>query len=218
MKIWTAAIEFGTMPTMRRLKTSGGGGLFRLREKYLILLGAVLLVSICYSAFIFLPDVPELKGEFVRKAFKDAWEADPKDFVVPPPRFHHEESDSNRSPAKNVLIHERNDIEDPHLEEDKRRLWEKINQAQIPRPVLENAKKGNKGDSGIRVSFGGGGGAQTNSDDSTTTVPDDVNAQRRQTIKNVSIFFLLGFKITIFLVSDDDFGLGRIREIRLGCQ
>lgn len=195
----------GNLSSSSRSRIGGGGiggaGLFRMREKYFILLAVVVIVCVCYSGFIFLPDGPDPGGAYVRKALKEALkDVDPKQLVVPPPRKKYQdeigvdkihESKSNNINNNKILVHEDDSELDPHRLEDKRRLWEKINQDQgdqIPKPVQEADQK-----KLIEVASGGGGGGDgtIKKIDQVRPMVNDVETEkRRETVKQVS-----GFKV-----------------------
>lgn len=101
---------------------------FRLREKYLILCGAFLLVCICYSGFVFLPDTNwanESGGDSIRHKVKEALKR-PEHFVIPPPLWYENKTF--------MLAHHEGGHDDPHRKLDQDVLKQKIEQAQIPPP------------------------------------------------------------------------------------
>jgi hypothetical protein len=148
-------------------------GLFRMREKYVILLAIVVILCVCYSGYIFLPDGPEPAGQFMKKALKDAWHANPKDLVVPPPRQRLKDGEDDAGGNK-ILVHEEEKDADPHLLEDRKRFMQKINEdPQIPRPLQETEQR--------RVFED----APKRSNVSVPMVNDEQTERRRETVKQV---------------------------------
>lgn len=193
-----------------------------MREKYIILLAVIVIICVCYSGFIFLPDGPEPAGAMMRKALKEAWKVNPKDLVVPPPRRYEDEIGHDKpdgvSKGNKIMAHEEDDAEmDPHKIEDKRRLWEKINQDQIPKPVQEEDQR-----KLIPSSSDVGGSSGKVGHVPSAGINDEETEKRRETVKNVSEFweidFLWVFGSTLesvgwfgsFLNSDSDLGFSQL--------
>lgn len=106
---------------------------FRLREKYLILVGLTVLAIICYSTFVFLPSeegLDPLRRLQIQNRVREALNR-PEQLVIPAPVWYQNGSvvvDQNRHDLEHGM--------DPHRQRDAEALKQKIDEAQIPRPQV----------------------------------------------------------------------------------
>lgn len=111
---------------------------FRIREKYVVLFGIVVLLCICYSGYVFLPEGPSKPGSDIniKNVIKNVWElpqqVDANQLVIPLPNYvginntyiRREHVDMNRD-------------DDPHKLDDRKRFLDKVeadDAGQIPKP------------------------------------------------------------------------------------
>ncbi|XP_043243879.1 mannosyl-oligosaccharide 1,2-alpha-mannosidase IA-like [Amphibalanus amphitrite] len=126
------------LPRYQRLPGGNGGRPFRCRETHLFFaIGATILI-ICFGTIFFMPDLSESLRRMeslsrVQKQVRDTAEG----FLLPPPP--HAEPDAvGAAPPRHA-----GQIEDPHLAQDRQKLYEKVRSAGgLPPPPLAKPRQG----------------------------------------------------------------------------
>ncbi|XP_037081844.1 mannosyl-oligosaccharide 1,2-alpha-mannosidase IA-like [Pollicipes pollicipes] len=134
------------LPRFQRLPAAGAAAGsrqgFRCRETHIFLAIGVTIVFICFGTIFFLPDLGESIRRIdslgrVQKRVQDTAEG----FLLPPPP-HADEAHENL-----LLRHDGNQIEDPHVVQDRQKLYDKVRSAgALPPPPLAKPRHVDSGD------------------------------------------------------------------------